>query len=429
MNEKNSTSAAALRYHAGMIRPAFLLTALLALANPAAGQMSGSAATPALSAVAVQALPARAFLAPATAPAVQAALNAAPAGTPAPLTAAVPREVAAQVLTLIRERRPSPPRAARLLALTLIAVNDTERAAQGSRRAVNTDLAARIAAGGVLAGLYAGAPVSVRDAMHAGTPASRLGEAVAAQVLAWAAHDDADRPVPPTPGTGAGAGLWAPLTGQNPLEPGWGQVKPIGLTAQTLPRVAPPPAWNSAEFAADRQAFQATQRALTPADVALGAYWAAGPGTVTPAGMWMEAALSLGARHALSGADTARLLATTATAEHDAFITCWEAKFRFNVARPQAWLAEQFPGWTPDIATPPFPSYPSGHATVSGAAATVLAAAFPQDAARLRADAQAAAHSRVVGGIHWTLDGVSGLDAGQRVAQALLGGGESGGTQ
>ena len=45
------------------------------------------------------------------------------------------------------------------------------------------------------------------------------------------------------------------------------------------------------------------------------------------------------------------------------------------MARPQAWLAEQFPGWTPDIATPPFPSYPSGHATVSGAAATVLAAA------------------------------------------------------
>ena len=82
---------------------------------------------------------------------MQAALHAAPAGTPAPLTAAVPREVAAQVLTLIRERRPSPPRAARLLALTLIAVNDTERAAQGSRRAVNTDLAARIAAGGVLA--------------------------------------------------------------------------------------------------------------------------------------------------------------------------------------------------------------------------------------------------------------------------------------
>ena len=69
MNEKNSTSVATLRYHAGMIRPAFLLTALLALANPAAGQMSGSAATPALSAVAVQALPARAFLAPATAPA------------------------------------------------------------------------------------------------------------------------------------------------------------------------------------------------------------------------------------------------------------------------------------------------------------------------------------------------------------------------
>lgn len=424
MNEKNPTISAALGYHTGMIRPAFLLTALLALATPAAGQMAGPAATPALTAVAVQALPARAFQAPATVPAVQDALNAAPAGTPAPLTAAVPREVAARVLTLIRQRKPSPPRAARLLALSLIAVNDTERAAQGSGRAVNTDLAARIAADRVLAGLYVGAPVSVQDAFHAGTPAARLGEAVAAQVLAFAAQDGADRPMPTMPASAPGVGLWVPLTGQNPLEPGWGQVKPIGLGAQALPRVAPPPAWNSAEFAADRQAFQDTQRALTPADVALGAYWAAGPGTVTPAGMWIESALSLGARHALNGADTARLLATTATAEHNAFITCWEAKFRFNVARLQAWMAGQYPGWTPDIATPPFPSYPSGHATVSGAAATVLAAAFPQDAARLRADAQAAAQSRVVGGIHWTLDGVSGLDAGRRVAQALLNGAE-----
>ncbi|AAF10589.1 vanadium-dependent haloperoxidase [Deinococcus radiodurans] len=141
---------------------------------------------------------------------------------------------------------------------------------------------------------------------------------------------------------------------------------------------------------------------------------------MTPLGLWIEEALRLGEQARLGGSDLAQVLAATAVAGHDAFISCWQGKFEYNVARPQSWMDHVQPGWAPSLPTPPFPSYPSGHATVSGAAAEVLAQFFPLQARQLRRDARDAAFSRVVGGIHWGVDGVAGLDVGQRVARALL---------
>ena len=72
------------------------------------------------------------------------------------------------------------------------------------------------------------------------------------------------------------------------------------------------------------------------------------------------------------------------------------------------------------IITPNFPSYISGHSTVSGAAADVLAAFFPSDAARLRSQAEEAAISRLYAGIHWRADNEVGLRVGRQVAQLAI---------
>jgi membrane-associated phospholipid phosphatase len=69
------------------------------------------------------------------------------------------------------------------------------------------------------------------------------------------------------------------------------------------------------------------------------------------------------------------------------------------------------------IATPPFPSYVSGHSTTSGAASTVLAARFPDAARRLRAWADEAAVSRLYGGIHFRSDNEAGLVLGRKVGR------------
>jgi membrane-associated phospholipid phosphatase len=76
--------------------------------------------------------------------------------------------------------------------------------------------------------------------------------------------------------------------------------------------------------------------------------------------------------------------------------------------------------WVSYVPTPPFPSYPSGHSTTSGAAATVLARFFPRDGARLRAWAEEAAISRLYGGIHFRSDNEAGLKLGRMIGRVAL---------
>ena len=57
----------------------------------------------------------------------------------------------------------------------------------------------------------------------------------------------------------------------------------------------------------------------------------------------------------------------------DAFIACWNAKFEYDLLRPVTYIKRVIdPKWEPLLITPPFPEYPSGHSTQSGAAAAVL---------------------------------------------------------
>ncbi len=61
----------------------------------------------------------------------------------------------------------------------------------------------------------------------------------------------------------------------------------------------------------------------------------------------------------------------------DAFISCWDEKYRSNFIRPESAINKTVdPEWRPYIQTPPFPSYTSGHATVSAASAEVMTAHF-----------------------------------------------------
>jgi membrane-associated phospholipid phosphatase len=78
------------------------------------------------------------------------------------------------------------------------------------------------------------------------------------------------------------------------------------------------------------------------------------------------------------------------------------------------------PGWLPYIATPPFPSYVSGHSTTSGAAAEVLARFFPSQARRLGGLAEEAAVSRLYGGIHFRSDNEAGLMLGRKVGRVAI---------
>jgi membrane-associated phospholipid phosphatase len=84
--------------------------------------------------------------------------------------------------------------------------------------------------------------------------------------------------------------------------------------------------------------------------------------------------------------ENARVLALLDLAMADAAIACWEAKYYYVFRRPGTAIpladtdgnpaTSPDPSWMPLFATPNHPEYPSGHSTVSGAAAVVLASFF-----------------------------------------------------
>ena len=128
----------------------------------------------------------------------------------------------------------------------------------------------------------------------------------------------------------------------------------------------------------------------------------------------MRIAIQLSNRDGLSAAEAARVFAHLGMAQADAFIAAWDAKYTYWSGRPTGLI----PGFASTIITPNFPAYISGHATLSGASSTVLAAFFPADAARLDAQAEEAALSRLYGGIHWRSDNEVGLGVGRQIGES-----------
>ena len=108
-----------------------------------------------------------------------------------------------------------------------------------------------------------------------------------------------------------------------------------------------------------------------------------------------------------------------------------------TIAIPETAIQQSLdPNWKPYIQTPPFPSYVSGHATNSAAAAEVMTYWFGDNLSirdtslvefgikarnlkSFRLAAEEAAMSRLYGGIHYRFDNEEGLKAGKQVGSLI----------
>ena len=238
----------------------------------------------------------------------------------------------------------------------------------------------------------------------------RLGADAATAVILRAATDGADAVWTPDIPTGPGKWVMSPAVGM-PLLPLWGSVRPWLLARGDRFRPAPPPAFGSTAY---RDALAEVRRisdTRTPEQLHITEFWADGAGTVTPPGHWNAIAADLAERHHLDEERATRVFALLNMAEMDAGIACWDAKYTYWLIRP----SQADPRITTPVGLPNFPSYVSGHATFSGAAATLLGEVFPASRRDLQAMAEEAAMSRLYGGIHYRFDNEQGLLLGQRI--------------
>jgi hypothetical protein len=273
------------------------------------------------------------------------------------------------------------------------------------------------------------------------------GRAVAAAVLAWAATDGfaALHDCPYTPPVGPG--LWEPTPPAfaPPLEPCWGQLRPLVLASPDACAPPPPPAYaedpGSVFYAYGLEVYT-TSVTLTAEQRTIAHYWADSAGaTGTPPGHWVAIVGQLARTEGLSLMAAAEGYARVGLAVADAFIGCWHTKYTYHLLRPETYITRRIdPAWLPLLVTPGFPSYTSGHATQSGAAATVLTAMFgvhpftdtlhqdhdlepllePRSFGSFDEAAAEAALSRLYAGIHYRFDNGQGLAQGRCIGQTIL---------
>jgi hypothetical protein len=222
----------------------------------------------------------------------------------------------------------------------------------------------------------------------------------------------------------SGPGYWVPTPPgfvYPPLEPLAGTWLTWNLQdgSQFLPGA--PPRYGRRDFFAELREVYEVSQTLTGKQRRIADYWGDGAGTVTPPGHWNRIALDdLGAAR-LSTLRASLLFSALNTAQADAFIACWDAKYTYWTLRPVTAIQRLIdPDWLSYSVTPPFPAYVSGHSTTSAAASTVLGALFPDRAGELGAMAEEAALSRLYGGIHFRSDNEAGLELGRRVGAVAV---------
>lgn len=97
----------------------------------------------------------------------------------------------------------------------------------------------------------------------------------------------------------------------------------------------------------------------------------------SPPGHWMNIVGIASQKSKASFRKTVAAYTLTSICMFDAFIQCWDEKFRSNMMRPETAINKFIdPDWQPYLQTPPFPEYTCGHSTVSTAAAEALTAMY-----------------------------------------------------
>ncbi|MEH6680465.1 MAG: vanadium-dependent haloperoxidase [Sediminicola sp.] len=250
------------------------------------------------------------------------------------------------------------------------------------------------------------------------------------------------------------------------LTPHWHLVKPIALKSASQFRSVAPPLVGSEQMEKEVREVVELQANLSSEQKALVEFMRDGPKSVQQAGHWLKFAQDVSERDDHTLDEDVKMYFLTEITAMDAFIASWDTKMFYDSARPYAlvhyyYKDKTIKGWagpekgfkkmkgrdwrpySPDsFLCPPFPSYVSGHSTISGACGEALKLftgddyfgeeaklvpgaltepKFVGDTVTLKFPtfteaANMAGISRVMGGYHIQSDNIAGLKLGRDVA-------------
>lgn len=202
-----------------------------------------------------------------------------------------------------------------------------------------------------------------------------------------------------------------------PMLPLGGNVKTwYDSTAILRATPGPPPATSSPEFKQALAEVRSIADTRTREQWRIADFWADGAGTYAPSGHWNLIAEDLIRQNGQNELRAARTYALMNRAMQDGGTACWFTKFLYFVPRP----SQMDPAIKTATGIPNFPSYMSGHATFSAAAAVVLGYLFPDEVTRLNAQADEAAMSRLFAGIHYRFDNEEGAKCGAAIGKIAV---------
>ncbi len=243
------------------------------------------------------------------------------------------------------------------------------------------------------------------------------------------------------------------------IEPHWSKIRPFAIDSAEQFKPIPPPPFSlekSSTFYKELKEVYDISKKIdaegdTSEEIQIAQFWDCNPYVsvtrghlmfatkkITPGAHWIGIT-KIASRKTNSDFDkTVYAYTKTSMAIADAFISCWDEKYRSNLIRPETLINEHIDdSWKPVLQTPPFPEYTSGHSVVSGAASTALTDIFGANFAfdddtevsyglpirsfeSFDKAADEAAISRMYGGIHYRAAVEVGVKQGRNLGKFVV---------
>ena len=238
------------------------------------------------------------------------------------------------------------------------------------------------------------------------------------------------------------------------IEPHWNKIRTLVVDSSNQFMIKPPPEFSldkNSIFFKDLIEVYEIGNNLSDEEKEIASFWDCNPYVshhkghamfatkkITPGGHWIGITEIVSKKAKLNLMETIYTYTMVSIGLFDAFIICWDEKWRSVLVRPETVINQHFDeDWLPFLQTPPFPEYASGHSVISTAAANILTHILGDDfefldtteeiyglpARNFRSFLHAseeAAISRIYGGIHYMPAITYGVEQGEKVGYYVL---------